>query len=212
MIRALAAVCIGVATVCVAGEAAAQNTMPNLPQIGSGPEVRDRGPEPPNQPSLLNVTATRPIVLPTARPSVMMQPDILGTFRMAFRVTSTGSEMPFVALGYGGFRSDFTMDWRAFSSTGARCILVREKLYGVDVYSGGTTGAASSLRSLLRETSAGSVAKPSSATIVSADFDCDQPVRVGDTMTVQIKFYVLGPSGWRTATYSFDDRPVGANR
>jgi hypothetical protein len=190
---------------------AAQNTMPNLPQFGSGPEVRDRGPEPSLDSRLLDVSATKPMLMPTSR-SMLMGHNVRGTFRIVFRVISNAGDVPFVTIGYGGFRSDYVLDWEAFSMAGARCNLVRDGIRGVDVYSGGTIGAADSVRSLMSRSEAGSVASTSKPVIVLADFDCDQPLQVGDTVTVQIKFYAVGPNGWRRATYSFNELRIGAPR
>ena len=189
----------------------AQNTMPNLPQFGSGPEVRNRGPEPVLDAGLLDVKATKAMLMPTSR-STLMGHHVNGTFRVVFRVISNGGDIPFVTIGYGGFRSDYVLDWQALSTGGARCNLVRNSISGVDVYSGGTIGASDSVRSLLRQSEAGSVASTSRPAIVIADFDCDQPVQVGDDLSVQIKFYALGPGGWRRATYSFDEMTIGGGR
>lgn len=190
--------------------ASAQNTMPNLPSFGGGSERDSRVVGPPNQPSLLTVAATRPIVSGTGSRTAL-GPNVEGSFRIAFRVSAPEGNVPFVTIGYGGWRSDFILDWDAYSSQGARCVATRARLAGVDVFSGGTIGASDSLRSLQSQTTAGSVASSTRATIVSADFDCDRPVGPGDTVTVQIKFFALS-GGWRTAAYSFDELLVGAGR
>lgn len=197
------------ATLLATGFASASAQMPNLPSFGGDYADKNAGPEPPNDANLLRVVATRPIVIRSNRYPVLFEPHA-GYVRMVFRVTAAGGPTPFSTIGYGGARSDFVLDWDAYSSSGAHCIVVRGALFGAAVYSGGTIGAAQSLRDLVQEDGARTVATPSRATIVRADFSCDSRVRPGETMTVQIKFYVLGPYGWRTAVYSFDDMQVGA--
>lgn len=184
--------------------------MPNLPSFGGNYSDKNAGPEPSQDSTLLRVIATRPVVIRSTRYTILFEPSA-GFVRMVFRVTATGQPTPYSTIGYGGARSDFILDWDAYSSSGAHCVLVRGAFFGADVFSGGTIGAAESLRDLIQQDGARTIATATRATIVRADFSCDSRVRAGETMTVQIKFFVLGPYGWRTAVYSFDDMQVGAS-
>lgn len=189
----------------------AQNSMPNLPQFGGGNQVRSHGIEPPIRRDLITVTSTRPIARrPNSTYGLMRVVE--GTFRIAFRVMANQQEVPISTIGYGGWRSDFILDWTAFTSNGARCNVIRQNLIGIDVFSGGTIGAADSIRSLLESSGAGSVASSTRPTIISADFDCDGAVRPGDSVSIQIKIFTLGYPGWTTATYSSENQQVLSGR
>lgn len=180
-----------------------QNTMPNLPRFGGGSHLDGRVQSPPSQSSLLTVTATRPLVILYKGYPHADEPTA-GSFRIAFKVTSPSGTVPISTIRYGGYSSDFILDWRAFSSSGANCLVARDKIRGVDTFSGGTIGAGESLRKLMSQNGAGST----TPTIISADFSCDSVVRRGDRVTVQIKIFALWYDGWKTASYSFDELQI----
>jgi hypothetical protein len=135
-----------------------------------------------------------------------------GMFRIVFRITARSTPVPFTAIGYGGWRSDYLLDWTATTSAGATCVALRQNAGGLPVYSGGTVGANASIRRLIEEDNGGQFASPRRPTIITADFNCDAAVRPGDRVTVQIRFYVRSASGWGAADYSFEDLQVLAAR
>ena len=208
---------IAVLVVFMAGEALAQNSMPRLPSFGGGPQPGDRGPvravpiEKLSENGLLAIAASQPIARHPGYPTVMGQPN-RGEFRIIFRVNAEEAAVPFVTIGYGGFRADYILDWTAVSSTGAQCSLTRDKIRGVDVFSGSTIGVGDAMRSLSRQRGAGSIALPNSSILVLADFYCDGVIMPGDQVSIQTKFFTLAQSGWRPLVKSYDNLQVVGGR
>lgn len=155
----------------------------------------------------LNVVATKPVFIP--HNPTYMQPftmrKVAGRFRIIFRINSaSASELPLVTVGYGGFRADLVEGWQAFDTQrGSGCIAFRQELQGIETITGSTVGLRSSLETLARQVSAQTIASPTRPTFISADFGCDGPLEIGDSISAQIRFYVRQHNGWVPADYTF---------
>jgi hypothetical protein len=130
---------------------------------------------------------------------------------MLFQITSTEDEdLPFATIGYGGFRSDIVLGWQGFSSRGARCVLLRENLQGVQTTTGRmTVGLDDAMTNLQQQSTSQSISSHVRPSLVAADLDCDQPVNVGDSITLQIRFFIRRGFGWTAVDYTFNNFTVG---
>lgn len=154
--------------------------------------------------NLLIVTATRPMVHSFAF-GLMGEPND-GAFRIAFRITTAAGAIPFVALANSGIH---VVEWRAFSSRGASCSIVEERLTGIQVFRASGFDVTHNLKQLSGERSSQSIARASVPLIATADFACDGRVRGGDRLTVHIRLWALAPTGWSAETFLFEELEVG---
>lgn len=156
-----------------------------------------------SQDRLLKVNAALPMEIDPRQASM----HLAGAFRVLIRVVAAvENEYPFtVLLRMGGTISG----WDAYTSSGAQCQLFQGDVRGVDVFMGRFGNDAQTVQELDRErTTASSIASTGRTSIVGADFVCDQPIREGDTATIQIRFHVRSEGRWGARNYSFSDLPI----
>lgn len=88
--------------------------------------------------------------------------------------------------------------WSALTSAGARCNVGVDQLVGLELFYGRNPE--------WRETSgANTVIEHAAPTMISADFDCDDSLEPGDTVTIQIKLAVRNGRKWEEANFAFQN-------
>jgi hypothetical protein len=125
-------------------------------------------------------------------------------------VTSAdSSDHPFTTIGYGGDRSDFVYGWVARKAqNGSQCVVFRQELAGAETVVGTISRSFEDAFQNLayRGGSARYVASPTSPSLVSAVFGCEDPILSGDRVSGSVRFFVpaLGFL-WTAVDYDFTD-------
>ena len=150
----------------------------------------------------LRVEATPPfIVAPNAR-----QRDV---FRMAFRIYASGVEdLPITTVRYDAdpfSANDEIFGWGAISLAGTTCLLKEGRLRGI-----GAFGRYANPRDSIPELDTMYedypwTARPGSATLITADFQCDSELSPQERFNIQIRFYVKRRGRWYPADYAYEE-------
>lgn len=151
----------------------------------------------------LTVTATKPIVMRLTGGYSYMPAGVReeGKFRVIFHIKPAGDqEMRIAARAPCCTTSGLVDGWQAVNlQRGVHCVVLHDNLKGVEIMSG----------DLSKIGSYHTIASPTRASFVSADFSCDGLVKEGDHVSVQMRLHVLGRGGWLLSDHALQNVIVG---
>lgn len=130
-------------------------------------------------------------------------PEVRGnrTFRIAFRLVSkTGEPFSYAAVSESSGNARL-FGWSAYTAGKANCTLFSRRLTNTPVYFGLRGARTSRLGAYDGSESLVAARRPA---ILSADFECDNNIFVGEEISIQITLYYKTDREWQKADYFFE--------
>ena len=132
-----------------------------------------------------------------------------GRFRVIFRITSTGDDIPFAVIHEGSEStySNALLNWNAYLSNGSACQADPDETTGIHIVRGRNGTVENGLATLNEMSSSRSHADSQRPTFVSTVFECDLPVVADEVIAIQASLYVLDGRAWRDTIYTVENIP-----